>query len=200
MGNDQFFKNPRNFREKRKQANKSSIDTIHILCEGEKTEPNYFENFRLKNVSVCGRGEDPSQLIKKAKKEINNYDQVWCVFDRDSVPPEKFNIPFQLSEKQRKKIKLAYSNEAFELWYLLHFNYYDTGISRDQYIKKLSEQLGHKYEKKSETIYDELLDRQQTAIDNAKRLYESYPNPNPEKDNPSTTVHLLVEGLNKYKK
>jgi len=38
-----------------------------------------------------------------------------------------------------------------------------------------------------------------TAVRNSKRLLKTYgKNLNPEKDNPSTTVHLLVEELNKY--
>lgn len=31
----------------------------------------------------------------------------------------------------------AWSNESFELWYYLHFQYLDTGISRSQYIEKI---------------------------------------------------------------
>ena len=30
-------------------------------------------------------------------------------------------------------VEAAWTNEAFELWYLLHFNFYNTGISRKQY-------------------------------------------------------------------
>ncbi|MDF5725464.1 MAG: RloB family protein [Rhizonema sp. PD37] len=68
-----------------------------IVCEGEKTEPNYFRSFRVpKNVAVInvqGLGENPSKLVKSAMKlkEQDNSDQVWCVFDRDSWTPEDFN-------------------------------------------------------------------------------------------------------------
>lgn len=61
-----------------------------IVCEGEKTEPNYFRSFRVpKNVAeidVQGLGENPSKLVQSAKELQNqeDYDQVWCVFDRDS--------------------------------------------------------------------------------------------------------------------
>ena len=63
-----------------------------IVCEGSKTEPNYFRSFRVpKNVvevDVHGLGEDPSKLVKSAKdlknKDGDDYDQIWCVFDRDS--------------------------------------------------------------------------------------------------------------------
>ena len=98
-----------------------------------------------------------------------------------------------------KNIHIAYSNEAFELWYLLHFNYYDTAISRREYCEILSKLLGKKYTKKSDEIYELISSRENNAINNAKRLLASYPYENPEKNNPSTTVFKLVEELNKYK-
>jgi hypothetical protein len=82
---------------------------------------------------------------------------------------------------------------------LLHFHYYDAAIPRREYCAKLTELLGHKNEKNSETIYDELLSRQADAIRNAEKLYSSYNPCWPERDNPSTTVHLLVTALNDLK-
>jgi hypothetical protein len=46
-------------------------------------------------------------------------------------------------------------------------------------------------------MYQELLDIQLMAIRNAERLLNSYDSFNPENNNPSTTVHKLVEELNK---
>jgi len=48
-------------------------------------------------------------------------------------------------------------------------------------------------------IYEKLLPYQEVAIRNAKRLLDSYSNIDPFNNSPSTTVHLLVEELNKYK-
>ncbi|TWJ56183.1 hypothetical protein CHCC5023_1520 [Bacillus paralicheniformis] len=48
-------------------------------------------------------------------------------------------------------------------------------------------------------MYNLLKSKQSTAIKNAKRLLESYTSQNPENNKPSTTVHLLVEELNKFK-
>jgi len=47
-------------------------------------------------------------------------------------------------------------------------------------------------------MYDELLNKQEDAIRNSERLFQSYNPPNPERDKPSTTVHLLVKELNRY--
>jgi hypothetical protein len=135
------------------------------------------------------------QAAIEIRKE-GNYDEVWCVFDRDSFPANNFNNALILA--QEKNIKVAYSNEAFELWYLLHFHFYQTGIPRHDYCKKLDKLLGHKYKKNSETIFEELEAFQSDAIRNARKLLEQYDSVKPENDNPSTTVHLLVEELNKY--
>ena len=49
--------------------------TFLIICEGEKTEPNYFRVLRLDHrlnasVEVWGEGLDPSQLLKRALAEL----------------------------------------------------------------------------------------------------------------------------------
>jgi len=121
---------------------------------------------------------------------------VWCVFDRDYCQAGDFNAAIARAESSG--IRVAYSNEAFELWYLLHFHYYDTGVSRSRYAAKLSDWFGHPYQKNSSTIFEELHDRQAAAIRNAERLLSQYSPLNPVADNPSTTVHKLVEQLNRF--
>jgi hypothetical protein len=171
-----------------------------IVCEGAKTEPNYFKNFRVPKtvIDVKGVGENPSRLVQSAidlnAEADEEYDQVWCVFDRDDWPPQDFNNAIHKAENHN--LKVAYSNEAFELWYVLHFEFLNTGIPRDDYIKKMTKLLGKKYQKNSDTIYDELKNRQATAIRNAEKLLASYNSLNQGQNNPSTTVHLLVKELN----
>jgi hypothetical protein len=171
-----------------------------IVCEGEKTEPNYFKSFRVpkKVVDVHGLGENPRKLVKSAKElkdQDGDYDQIWLVFDRDSWTPQDFNSA--ISSAKSAGFKVAYSNEAFELWYILHFEYLNTPTSRQDYGAKLTKLLGRKYEKNSENMYDLLFERQTIAIKNAVKLLQEYGHHNPEQDNPATTVHLLVQELNK---
>jgi len=135
------------------------------------------------------------------QKKVDGYDykkgdQIWCIFDRDSFPSQQFNDALSLAGQ--KGIKVAYSNEAFELWYILHFEFLNTGITRAAYIAKLTKLLNKPYEKNSHEIYDLLEPWQATAIANAKRLLTTYNPSKPEQDNPSTTVHLLIEELRKY--
>jgi hypothetical protein len=173
-----------------------------IVCEGAKTEPNYFKSFRVPKdviqIDIEGVGENPSKLVESANKfnTQEDYDRVWCVFDRDAWPVQDFNNAIQNAKTQG--FQVAYSNEAFELWYVLHFEFLNTGIPRSDYCKKLTFHLGHKYEKNSEKIYDELMEKQAVAIKNSQNLLAQYNPQNPVEDNPSTTVHLLVAELNKF--
>jgi len=181
-----------------------------IVCEGEKTEPNYFRSFPVDptviKLDIKGEGKNTKSLVEKAiefknDSESDETDRFWCVFDRDKNPKnpndaQNFNAAINIANNNG--LKVAYSNDAFELWYLLHFHYYNTQISRKDYPDMLTELLGHKYQKNSETIYEKLKDKQENAIKNAKRLLQEYDRPNPETDNPSTTVHLLVEELNSF--
>jgi len=80
---------------------------------------------------------------------------------------------------------------------LLHFNYYNTALSRKQYGEKLSEQLGLEYKKEDKTIFDKIYEKQQNAIKNSKNLYNSYNHNNLATENPSTNVFILIEELNK---
>ena len=187
----------------RKVADQDELERFLIVCEGEKTEPNYFKSFRVNTeveVSILGLGDNTLTLVKQAiefrDKAKIAFDQVWCVFDRDSFPAAHFNAALELAKNEN--VKVAYSNEAFELWYLLHFHYYDAAISRQAYKDMLTKLLQHVYQKNSQMIYDELYLRQKDAIRNAKNLHEQYNPHNPEQDNPCTTVYLLVEQLNLF--
>lgn len=185
----------------RKVGTKEPKQRFLIVCEGQKTEPNYFKSFRVPRdvveIDVKGLRKNPSKLVDKAKEFSNqgDYDQVWCVFDRDDWTSNDFNGAIKKAEGQG--FKVAYANEAFELWYVLHFEFLNTGIRRSNYCQKLIKFLG-KYEKNSEDMYDRLLENQNTAIKNAKKLFNQYNPHNPSKDNPCTTVHLLVQELNKF--
>lgn len=188
----------------RKTLTRETIPSFLIVCEGTKTEPNYFGKFRVPKhvarVEIRGLGANTESLVRRAMalRDAGDYDQVWCVFDRDSFSPESFNAALALAG--REGIRVAYSNEAFELWYLLHFHYFNTGLSRADYGGKLSSLLGFRYEKNSDAIFDALWSRQADAIRHAERLLASYPAPRPASDNPSTTVHLLVGELRRFER
>ena len=184
-----------------------------IVCEGEKTEVNYFKAFTVPKkieVRVKGEGKNSLSLVNKAIKIIDNvnkddsFDQIWCVFDKDNCSKEQFNQAEGLAKQ--KNIKIAYSNEAFEIWFILHFQYLDIATSRSKYPKILNTQMKkygllnkkEKYAKNREDMYEKLKPYQTTAITNAAKLIQDRDEAkkHPFDANPSTTVHELVQELN----
>ncbi len=171
-----------------------------IVCEGEKTEPKYFEGFQTPRrvLIIKGTGYNTVGLVKEAKRlrqeATETFDQCWCVFDRDSFPADDFNDAIHYAEANG--FQVAYTNEAFELWYLLHFDDHRSALSRIQYKPLLTQRLGHSYRKNSQSTYRELEHRQEAAVRRAASLRAEYGDAhNPQQDNPCTTVHLLVEQL-----
>jgi hypothetical protein len=179
---------------------------VLIVCEDSKSACYYFKSFEIDasraEVVALGTGMNTDSLIENAIKRGENavregqpYNQIWCVFDRDSFPLTNYDRAFQLA--RANGIKVAWANEAFELWYLLHFNYVDTGVSRDEYKAKLRRNF--EYDKADRDIYEKIKDHQETAFKNAHRLERHWNDCGekfPERQNPSLGVHKLVEFLN----
>ena len=170
-----------------------------IVCEGEKTEPGYFERFRVPTlvIRIVGTGKNPATVVKEALRlraeENDAYDQVWCVFDKDDNPCDAFDNA--IHQAVERGLYVAYSNQSFELWYLLHYDYFNTALARQEYMDRLSGYIGKKYEKNDTAIHGILKARVTTAVRNAERLLTQYDPPHPGQDDPSTTVHRLVTTL-----
>jgi len=163
----------------------------------------------LINIDIDGTGKNTLTIIEEAKKirkcneekYLRKIDKVWAVFDRDSFPDENFDNAINKGENSKPKVNCAWSNEAFELWYLLHFNFYNTGISRKQYkaliekeIKNASRKKGFKYEKNSKEMFAILnkYGNQKFAIENSLKLESLYTNRKNAEHNPCTMVHKLI--------
>jgi len=189
----------------------SSRQRFLIVCEGVKTEPLYFKNFRVPRlcVEVIGEGrvttslvEEALRLSAEAKKRKEPYDQVWCMFDKDDNSTDQFERAIIIAKNNG--IKVAYSNQSFELWYVLHFDYMDNAINRSQYIQILNEHFSRlfscEYKKNDSDTYNNLKRFRGEAIQSSDRLLAEHGNIQPGKADPSTTVHLLVQELLKHAK
>ena len=196
-------------RFRRKQGTREPKPVIHIYTEGEKTEPNYFNAIKNElrvseiDIKVIGLGDHTDSLVKrviKIKDGISKTDEEsewWVVFDKDDHA--KFNQAIEKAESEG--ISVAYSNECFELWFILHFILLDSALTRKDYNKKLTELLGQKYDKSS-NIYDLIKNKENTAISHAKQLEKQRDDDGeklPQDRNPSTTVHKLVTKLRSIK-
>ncbi|MGF1571517.1 MAG: RloB family protein, partial [Sumerlaeia bacterium] len=151
---------------KRKYVIYPELKRFLIVCEGTKTEPNYFKSIgktlskNTVKITMEGAGQNTLSLLKhafelfsKSQKSNDPFDEVWIVFDRDSFPPDDFDNAIKYARKH--KMRTAWSNEAFEFWYLLHFEYRNTHMSRQEYSEELSKYLDQSYKKicKTCTLY-----------------------------------------------
>ena len=198
----------------REEGTRGKIVRFLIVCEGEKTEPNYFKAFterwsEVKEVNVKGCGCSTCQLINEAKKIQEkleherqvSFDRVWLVFDKDEF--KDFNKAIEDAKKEG--MNCAWSNQAFELWYVLHVQYLVTGVDRKQYIemiedkvRKASKSKKFKYKKNDEGFYQILQKHgdEEQAIKRAQRLRGIRgEEKNYAAHNPRTEVDLLVDEL-----
>ena len=192
----------------RRQGVREIKQSFLIVCEGEKTEPDYFKAFRMTaaTVKAVGQAMNTMMLVSKAisireadQKRKKVYDQCWVVFDKDDFPAKDFNQAIQFAEKNG--FRVAYSNQAFEYWFLLHYNLYTGAIHRNQYKDMLTKLTGIPYSKSEgygAVMYNLLLSRQQQAINNAETVLAEISHGNPAEEESSTTVQRLVIELNKF--
>lgn len=200
--------------KKRKENVREKHVRFLIVCEGTKTEPHYFEalikNYisAVREVTIEGEGRATVALMDKAleiKTELEyknamSFDRVWVVFDKDDF--DDFNEA--IKKGQKLGFQSAWTNEAFELWYYLHFEYLDTGITRSDYIEKLEEAFRNrmgdetfKYRKGNPDIYSLLQQygREELAKRFAKRLRRLYTGTDYASHKPCTMVDKLVNEL-----
>ena len=193
--------------------------TVLIVCEGKNTEPSYFEQFRVSTVTIktVGVGEGTTRLVEQAKKIANNktYEQVWVVFDKDHHSDSDFNQAIEVANSY--KFGVAYSNQSFEYWILLHLiDHQGERLHRGEYENKINSQLkpyGIIYNNDGKKLIKEDLFDLMSAVDNktkqrrvnmaitrARRNHKSFSNDNitPAKSESSTTVYELVEVMLKY--
>lgn len=218
MGNDQLF-HKRKARTaaslKRRKARRAPCDMILIVCEGEKTEPNYFraliDDLQLNTANIViaknTAGSSPRNIVDFALKEYKKekeYDRVYCVFDKD----QHTTYDNALDKIRRARLSKGHSILAitsvpcFEFWLLLHFTYttkqFDTG-SGSICANVLSDLKAYlpRYAKGDVDIYQATKKQLDHAIKNCKRVVEHCGTAGT--DMPSTNIHELVEYLSNLK-
>lgn len=222
--------------------------TFIIFCEDEVSEYHYFKWFEtsLIKVNVINKQKSMLSNITKAVaycqqhgilsfangKYSNENDgiEIWCVFDRDKetdpqVAAEK-NIEFNISIKTANDndINVAWSNDAFELWVLLHLmevdhnnpataeriyyyeqltNYFKAHPNPNDDLLKCLQYRNFNYKEglKNRTnfvniVRSEILPLTNIAIARSKSLALAHAGKENHFDKkPCTLVHILVEAL-----
>jgi RloB-like protein len=143
----------RNFN--RQKATRPPHNRVLIVCEGSKTEPNYFDDIRIKSRLsqthvriINGQGTQPIQVVDTALATFaksREYEIVYAVFDRDDHTT--YHDAVARAEANRKKLKnndrktvlfeAVVSVPCFEVWLLMHFQDVTAWEHRDIIISKL---------------------------------------------------------------
>lgn len=218
MGKDNIFhlKKERKARELARQINKRSpYDSVLIICEGEKTEVNYFRNlisiYRLNSANVevlpCKKGSAPISIVDYAVERSKSQpylDRVYCVFDRDNHNSfdqaiEKLKRLDQQAKRKKPRYFSAISIPCFEFWFLLHFKYTTKQYSQtqncsmcDNLIAELRQHLPS-YTKNTPNLFAQLEQHLPAASRHAAQLRQE--NDRMDTDNPSTNVDEVVQYL-----
>ena len=195
---------------KRNAGRRPRRPVIYIICEGSETEVNYFRKFktRYSNIDIrpiTSQYKSAIYLVERATDTIKQEpyypedgDQIWCVFDRNGNTNEELQKAEAIAI--RRGYSIAFSNPAFELWYLLHFTDQRAYLAdAEAVIAKLDADGCIPNYHKSGDYYNTLLPTRQQAIDRAMALqahHESSSLPLLHREcNPCTTVAQLVELL-----
>lgn len=200
-------------------TNLKSGNAYLIVTEGSRTEPHYFEEFRMQLhleatevVILQADGTDPLTVVKHAarkrderKKEakgsliLPTFDKTWAVFDTERADTNpKLHEAIQYSKA--KKVNVALSNPAFEYWILLHFEYTTSSFANcDKIIDRIENRNYIKPYIKSNIPVIVLLERILDSTQRAKmcRNYHKQHQKLAEQFwNPYTQVDLLLVALN----
>lgn len=219
MGSDSLF-HKRKARKtdalQRQNSQRPQNKRYLVVCEGTKTEPNYFrellDDLRIGQQLVRiaqNAGPSPDRVVDHAKSLYEEdaaagdaYDAVYCVFDRDRYTTfvSAVQRTRDLNAEGKPLIAIT-STPCFEFWLLLHFGYTDSPFHPagnksvgDQVLAALKDKPGFaKYGKGQTGIYTQLKDKLDGALDHAKRLRQHCEAAR--SNNPATDIDKLVSAL-----
>lgn len=222
MGTDDLFHKRKQRRAaslQRKNAKKAPYDRVLIVCEGAKTEPNYFREIRdayrlsTANIDICGEecGSDPLSVVNYAIRKFRedpDYDRVYCVFDRDK------HVTYDAAIDKLRQTRLGKNSTftaitsvpCFEFWLLLHFGYTTRQFcapGNASNCELVIAELNKKgripgYNKGARDIFALTKELLPDAIKHANHLQQH--NQTTDANSPATNMHELIEyltGLNK---
>ncbi len=169
MGKDNQPKHRQQERDlRRRAAVREPYERLLIVCEGEKTEPQYLDEIRQElrlatahvQVRHSAFGTEPIQVVEYAEHlfrhgdrangiEAQQFDRVIAVFDRDdhrtyhAALAKAGELDGRLTNDEKKRIpfEAAASVPCFELWLLLHFEDIQAPIHRHEAYGRLRTHL-----------------------------------------------------------
>lgn len=231
MGSEDLFHKRKARRKKdseRRESSRQPYDRVLIVCEGEKTEPFYFEEVKVvlgldsANVEIDGTsGSSPISVVRHAESLFNTeqqtgglYNRVFCVFDRDSHTSyhqaiktiDTINSKLIKAEIADQPVFTAIRSEpAFEYWLLLHYFPSTKSYQRtqrksigDQVIDDLKQFLPD-YKKTQKGIFKMSCNNELLESAKAHSLRIYKAAQKNGNMNPSTNMHEIIDYLQKLK-
>ena len=190
----------------RKPAKIAARRTILLVVEGE-TEQIYFSQVKAhrhaSGITITPRLAKHSSvrhilLAALAEQESGVYDEIWCVFDRDTIVRDGLGEETTaLLEKARARgIRFAESYPSFEVWFYLHF-----AMPHPHYLSQYTliedfRQFVPRYGKEQAwlsggELYKQLRVRERTALSNSV-LLAAHNAACPSEGNTACSVHELM--------
>lgn len=218
MADQLFKKNKLAVQRTTARIQKERSQTWLFVCEGTKTEPNYlaslinYANSKSQQAKIKadihGVGRNTESLVECVEDffryvgEFKSYpaiphEKIFVLFDKDSFKAAQFGNAINMSIS--KGYIPIWSNECFELWYILHFCYYTSDNGREKYFDKLDGLLGIEYDK-ADDIFSLINSSEhlKNAITYSKKLEEnSKCETSPSKKVPCTQMLTLIKEIEK---
>lgn len=172
-----------------------------LVTEGRKTESQYFEIFKDRNLAVHieflkKKGDSaPPQVLEKMRnylkrRGLKNSDEAWIVVDKDQWTDNQLSRLHEWAQ-EADNYGLALSNPKFEFWLLLHFEN-GKGVSNSRTCSQRLERFIPGYDKdiNARKISEDMIKK---AIERARKrdtpACRDWPR------NTGTTVYRLVENI-----
>lgn len=175
----------RNSRDlKRKGPTRAAYPRMLIVCEGSKTEVNYFEEIRQEgrlpsvNVRVIHSplGTEPKQIVEGAEQEFDKtkgFEKIYAVFDltyaNAVAMAQARNGRLKNDEKRFVSFEPVVTVPCFELWLLLHFVNQLAPIHRHDALVQVQHHLPG-YQKANKGTYAATVDNLAVAMQRAADL------------------------------
>ena len=156
----------------------------------------------MNTTSLVKSTQDILNEIDEYKISTIPYGKIFVVFDKDSFSNESFNKAIEMCE--RNGYIPLWSNQAIEYWFLLYFNYIDTGMDRKSYESKLNEYFKakgskYRYRKNDEKIFHRLTKygSLEQARKYAKNIHLNHIKDAPSDSESCTTVYSFFDEVDK---
>lgn len=165
--------------------------TVLVVTNGKRTEPDYFDGFKIAYRSVINHFETrflnaaPTALVALAAqlRDDSDHNEVWVVCDVD-----EFDVVSAQRKADNLNVELALSMPSFEVWLILHLRDGCPGFNNAGQAVKFLQSLLPGWTKEDLNFAD-FKNAVHRAVERAQRLGE------PPEANPSTAVWRLIISL-----